>query len=125
MVLLIACWLPGRDLVVTADSSFAAWELLEAVRTQVTVVTRLRLDAALYAPAPQRQVNQTGRPRKKGHRLPTLQRVVPDGAPCWQRMTVSGWDSERERTVEIVSGTCVVSHRHARGADSLGADPRP
>jgi hypothetical protein len=39
------CWLPGRDLVVTADSSFAALELLEAVHTQVAVVSRLRLDA--------------------------------------------------------------------------------
>jgi hypothetical protein len=34
MVLLVARWFPGRDLVVTADSSFAALELLEAVRTQ-------------------------------------------------------------------------------------------
>jgi hypothetical protein len=34
--------------VVTAESSFAALELLEAVRAQVAVVTRLRLDAALY-----------------------------------------------------------------------------
>jgi hypothetical protein len=90
-VVLVARWLPGRDLVVSADSSFAALELLEAVRTQVTVVTRLRWDAAWYEPAPQRQVKQTGRPRKKGHRLPTLQRVVTDGATCWQRMTGSGW----------------------------------
>ena len=43
----MARWLSGRDLVVTADSRCAAVELLEAVRAQVTVVTRLRLDAAL------------------------------------------------------------------------------
>ena len=30
MVWLVARWLPGRDVVVTADSSFAALELLEA-----------------------------------------------------------------------------------------------
>jgi hypothetical protein len=47
MLLLVARWLSGRDLVVTADSRCAAVELLEAVRAQVTVVTRLRLDAAL------------------------------------------------------------------------------
>jgi hypothetical protein len=47
MLWLVARWLPGRDVVVTADSSFAALERLEAVHTQVAVGTRLRLDAAL------------------------------------------------------------------------------
>jgi hypothetical protein len=110
MLLLIARWLPGRDLVVTADSSFAALELLEAVRSRVAVVTRLRLDAALYDPAPVRQAKQTGRPRKQGRRWPTLQQVVNDRETGWQRVTVRGWYGERERTVEIVSGTCVWYH---------------
>jgi hypothetical protein len=110
MVWLVARWLPGRDLVVTADSSFAALELLEAVRAQVAMVTRLRLDAALYEPAPARKAKQTGRPRKKGRRLPTLQQVATATATPWQRVTVSGWYRERERTVEIVSGTCVWYH---------------
>jgi hypothetical protein len=110
MVWLVARWLPGRDLVVTADSSFAALELLEAVRAQVAMVTRLRLDAALYEPAPARRAKQTGRPRKKGRRLPTLQQVATATATPWQRITVSGWYGARERTVEIVSGTCVWYH---------------
>jgi hypothetical protein len=110
MLLLVARWLPGRDLVVTADSSFAALELLEAVRAQVAVVTRLRLDAALYEPAPERRVKQTGRPRKKGRRLPTLHQVGAATATQWQGVTVKGWYGQRERTVEIVSGTCVWYH---------------
>jgi DDE superfamily endonuclease len=110
MLFLVARWLPGRDFVVTADSSFAALELLEAVRTQVAGVTRLRVDAALYAPAPARQAKQTGRPRKKGRRLPTLHQVANDRATCWQRVLVHGWYGEGARTVEIVSGTCVWYH---------------
>lgn len=42
MILLVARWLPGRDLGVTAASRFAALERLEAVRPPVAVVTRLR-----------------------------------------------------------------------------------
>jgi hypothetical protein len=38
----------------------------------VTVVTRLRLDAALYEPAPERKKGTKGRPRLKGARQPTL-----------------------------------------------------
>jgi len=75
--LLVARWLPGRAVVGTADSRFAALALLEAVRPQVAVVTRLRLDAAVYEPAPARQAKQTGRPRKPGRRVPTLPQVAP------------------------------------------------
>jgi len=102
LLFLVARWLPGRDLVVTADSRFAALERLEAVRAQVAVVPRLRLDAALYEPAPERRAKQTRRPRKKGRRLPTLQQVVTAQATQWQGVTVKGWYGQRERTVDIV-----------------------
>lgn len=110
MLLLAARWLPKRDLVVTADSSFAALELLEAVRHEVTVVTRLRLDAALYEPAPARTPTQIGRPRKKGKRLPTLEQVAKKARAKWQPVTVRGWYGEPERVVEVVSQTCVWYH---------------
>jgi hypothetical protein len=91
MSLLAARWLPVRELVVTADRSFAALELLAAVREQVTVVTRLRLNAALYEPAPARAPGQAGRPRKKGKRLPTLAQVAAAAPTKWRRLTVRGW----------------------------------
>lgn len=58
-------WLPERPLVVVAGNSFAALELLDAVREAVTVVTRLRLDAVLYAPAPNGSLD-TWRAYRKG-----------------------------------------------------------
>src|SRR5215217_8054739 len=70
-------WMPERPLVLVADSGFAALELLAALaRRGVTCVTRLRLDAALYGPAPPRRPGAVGRPRTRGPRLPTLS-VVP------------------------------------------------
>jgi hypothetical protein len=47
-VLQICRWLPDRYIVIVADSAFAALEFLVAVRNDVCVVTRLRLDASLY-----------------------------------------------------------------------------
>jgi hypothetical protein len=111
MLLLAARWLPDREVVVTADSSFAALELLAAVRSSVTVVTRLRLDAALYEPAAPRRTGQVGRPRKAGQRLPTLQAVAEDRKTRWQRVTVKSWYGEGERVVEAASATCVWYHR--------------
>src|SRR5262245_23911213 len=54
MIRLVARWLPGRKIVFVADSSFAVLELLSKVKTlpRASVITRLRLDAALYDPAP-------------------------------------------------------------------------
>ena len=47
MLHVVAGWLPGRRIVVVADSRFAALAFLDAVASYVTVVTCLRLDAAL------------------------------------------------------------------------------
>jgi hypothetical protein len=106
----VARWLPGRQLVAVADSSFAALEFLDAVRGPVTVITRLRLDAALFAPAPPRTPGQKGRPRRKGARLPSLNAVLTDAKTVWQPATVPHWYGEGERTVEVTSGTAVWFH---------------
>lgn len=73
--------MPNRELVVVADSSFAALELLAAVTLAVMpvhIITRLRLDAALYEPAPEKAPNTMRRPRLKGARLPNLEQVLVD-----------------------------------------------
>src|ERR671927_1239475 len=48
-------WLPDRRIIVVGDQSFAALDLIAAVRRHVCLVTRLRLDANLYEPAPARR----------------------------------------------------------------------
>jgi hypothetical protein len=99
-----------RPVIAVSDNTYAALELLDAVRRQVTLITRLRLDAALYEPAPERQAGQMGRPRKKGARLPTLEARLADPQTRWKRVTVSEWYGEGAREVEIESGTCVWYH---------------
>jgi hypothetical protein len=106
-------WLPHRDLIVVADSSFAVLTLLDALRHlahPITMITRLRLDAALYEPAPARTPGQTGRPRLKGTRLPTLQKVLRDPTTAWTTVTITNWYHEPERTVEVCSATAVWYH---------------
>jgi DDE superfamily endonuclease len=111
LVLQARRWMPERALVLVADSSFAALELLASlVRQGVTCVTRLRLDAALYQPAPPRQPKTVGRPRTKGERLPTLAKVLADPTTSWQRVVVPDWYGEGERVVEICSNTAVWRH---------------
>ena len=103
-------WLPGRALVAVADSSFAAIELLAALAPAMTCVTRLRLDARLFTPAPPRAPGTVGRPRVKGERLPLLSAVLADPATEGARVTVPGWYGEGARDVELATGTAVWHH---------------
>ena len=101
-------WVPSsRPLIAVADSTYAALELLDALRRHLCVITRLRLDAALYEPAPERLPGQKGRPRTKGARLPKLETVLEDSRTRWEKVTAKQWYGEGERELEINSGTCV------------------
>jgi hypothetical protein len=110
LVLQLARWLPDRQVVVVGDNSFAALELLAAVRQAATMVTRLRLDAALHAPVSPRQPGQLGRPRVVGPRVPKLTEVLLDAATCWQVAVIPGWYGGADRTVELASATAVWYH---------------
>jgi DDE superfamily endonuclease len=115
-------WLPDRKLVVVADSEFAAitWLFgLTQLPGELCLIVRLRLDAALYKPAPKRKPGTKGRPRKKGERLPTLEQVAANPKTSWQRITtpalaagasVRNWYGEGKRVIEIVSQTAVWFH---------------
>src|SRR5712672_4037436 len=99
-------WLPGRHIVLVADTAFAAIEFLAAVRNHVCVVTRLRLDANLFAFPPQKR-KRRGRPPIKGKRLKKLSAVLNDPKVSWQRHRVSLWYGRTNRLVEIASGTAI------------------
>ena len=102
-------WLPGRRIVLVGDTAFAAIGFLAAVRGYVSVVTRLRLDANLYAPAPPQRPGR-GRPPVKGKRLPKLGEVLHDANTVWQHHTVALWYGRTNRAVEIATGTAVWYH---------------
>jgi DDE superfamily endonuclease len=100
-------WQPDRSLVVVGDRTYAALELLDAVRSVATVVTRLRLDARLFAPAPPRLPHQKGRPRLVGERLPNLTCHLQDLTVRWTDLTIDRWYGEYDRPVAVLSQTAV------------------
>jgi DDE superfamily endonuclease len=110
MLLQLRRWLPNRSLVLVADSGYAALEFLGCLanrRQAITCITRLRLDAQLYAPAPPRYPGQIGRPRRKGKRLPSLQQRLRDSKTKWRSVTVPHWYGAGPRTIQIATGTAV------------------
>ena len=112
IILQLRRWLPTRPLVLVADSSYAALDLLhfcQSLTQPVTLITRLRLDAALYEPAPSRQPGQNGRSRVKGERLPTVKEHLVRPDEDWTRSTVAWYDGTT-RTVAFISQTAVWYH---------------
>ena len=110
LLLQVRRWHPKREIVAVADSTYASLKLLFRCRSlsrPLTFITRLRLDAALYKPAPPRRPGQRGRPRLKGERLPNLSVVAEDSSTVWKLTTIANWYGERERMVEIASNTAV------------------
>ena len=118
-------------LVLVPDSSYAVLELLHFCQSLVhpiTFITRLRLDAALFEPAPPRLPGQPGRPRRKGQRLPTLQQLLSCPSTKWTEVTVN-WHDGTIRSLQITSSTAVWYHAGLPGVpircvlirDPLGA----
>ena len=109
MVMLLRRWLPHRPLVLVGDNSYAVLDLLhccQSLREPVTLIARLRLDAALYAPAPAREPGQTGRPALKGPRRPPLKTLLDHADVTWDSVAVVWYDGTT-RTVELTSQTAV------------------
>jgi hypothetical protein len=88
LVGIVAGWVPDRTVYLAVDSAYAGRVLLEQRPRTVHVVSRLRPDAALWAPAPKRRPGQKGRPRRRGARLPTPQQIATR-CQAWQTLTVA------------------------------------
>jgi DDE superfamily endonuclease len=109
MVRLLSRWLPDRQLIVVGDGGFAALELLHAVSQtpNAHLITRLRLDAELWNPAPPPKPHQPGRPRVKGARRPSPKQRLDDSTTPWTALEVENWYGGEKREVELYTETCV------------------
>jgi hypothetical protein len=101
MVREVAGWLPGRDFSLCADGFYATLAGRELPRTVFT--SRIRRDAALYEEPPLARKGQRGRPRKKGARLPTPEKLATS-VRKWERVQVR----ERGQLKERLLFTCLV-----------------
>jgi hypothetical protein len=109
LIRLLSRWLPSRRLVFVGDSSFATLELLHRVQqtSNASMITRLRMDAELWDPAPERKPGQKGRPRVKGARRPSPQQRLQDRHTKWTKVEVKPWYGGDKREVEIYTESCV------------------
>ena len=88
LVEVVAAWAGDRTVYLVCDSAYAGRVILENRPSNVQVISRLRLDAALWTPAPKPRPGRKGRPRKRGVRLPTP-KTLALARRSWQSVTVT------------------------------------
>ena len=117
LIRLVHRWQPGRSLVLIGDGGFAATALGHACRDlpRTTLVTRLRLDAALYDPPTPPPPGRRGRKPKKGPRQPNLKSRLTDPTTVWQRVSVP-WYGGTTKAVDLATG---IALWHRTGRDPL------
>lgn len=98
-------WFPTRKFILLGDGGYASHDLARFAhrhRRHLTLVSRFHPDANLHA-LPPKPARKSGRPRKRGRKLPAPQQVVARGRRT--RATVS-WYGGGTRRIEFVSQSC-------------------
>jgi hypothetical protein len=116
MVLQVRRWLPERELILVTDGGFAAVELARACqRHGVTMICRLRLDAALYHPPGSQPTGKRGPKPKKGARQRRLTEWTRRSDTPWEQIEVP-WYGGQCKWMRVFSRTALW---HRRGLDPV------
>lgn len=107
LLLVLLRWFPDRQFVCAADGNYATHELAGLAHRyghRLTYLSHFYADANLYEAAPAVAGKKpSGRPRKKGRKLPSPQDVVAR-TPQHERLNVA-WYGGGRRDVAVVRGT--------------------
>jgi hypothetical protein len=108
MVLQVRRWIGKvRPVILVGDGGFAAVQLaLDCICSGVTLVSRLKMNAALFDFPAERQPGQRGRSARKGVKLKNFKQMLSlEGLP-WKEIEVVGYGGEK-RLARVLSNTCM------------------
>jgi hypothetical protein len=108
MVCQAAAALPDVLIRVAADGAYATREMVLGLPKGVSLVSRIRRDAAIYAMPQARRAGQRGRGRTKGKRLPTPRQLAARRTKGWKTITVLRQGGQVQR--EVLGITCLWYH---------------
>jgi hypothetical protein len=109
MVCQAAAALPDVHIRVAADGQYATREMVKGLPQGVSLVSRIRRDAAIYAlPPSRRRPGRPGRSPTKGKRLPTPKQIAARRKEGWRTITVSRQGKHVQR--QALGITCLWYH---------------
>lgn len=109
LVELLASKYPQRQFQVLGDSAYTNSTLIKNRRSNVHLIGRGRLDAALYAPAPKRREGQKGRPRVRGKHIASPAKQAKAKNAPWKKVTVNVYGKEVTVLVLVIDALWYVA----------------
>ena len=108
MVRQVRQWLgTAREVILVGDGGFAAGQLaLDCIRYEVTLVSRLKMNARLFDLPPEVDAHTRGRRPSKGKRLLNFKQMVSLETLPWKEVEIVGYSGVK-RLVRFVSNTCM------------------
>jgi len=109
LVEMLASKYPQRKFQVLGDSAYTNSSLIKNRRSNVHLIGRGRLDAALYAPAPKRREGQKGRPRVRGKHIASPAKQAKAKNAPWKKVTVNVYGKEVTVLVLVIDALWYVA----------------
>lgn len=106
MIMQVRRWIPERQIVLVGDGAYAAVVLAlccSGFSVPVILVSRLRLDAALYDFPPLDQPGKRGPKPKKGKKQSSLKARINDPSTILKTIEIAWYDGVK-RSMEVFSG---------------------
>lgn len=109
MLRCVSRWLNRAPWILVGDGAYAYMALAKTcVKSDATLISRLRLDAQLYEFPNVKPVGKRGRNQVKGLRI-QLKGLLSDPSQTWQTLTVK-WYGGEQRTIECLTFECLWYH---------------
>ena len=104
---IISRWLCYGAWILIGDGAYASVALAHACNiNNVTLISRLRLDARLFDFPEEQPASKRGKKPKKGKRLAILSALAADPNQPWKEVEVA-WYGGEVKLVKILSGVCL------------------
>lgn len=97
MINTVVSWLPEAQFKFCGDGAFAS--VAKHLPKNVSLVSRIRCDAAVYALPKKRSKGKSGRPATKGKRLPSPQEKANSSKSGWKKSQLVLYGKEVQRLV--------------------------
>jgi len=134
MVLQVVRWIPAIPFILVGDGGFACAKLAwTCFKNNVALVSRLKINARIYALPEEPPSGKRGRKPKKGIRLMSFKEMLKVEDLPWQEVEIAGYDGKKKRVKYLTNtamwgadGFCPIAIQWVLVVDPTGEmDPLP
>ncbi len=98
MVMQLVRWAPAIPFILVGDGGFACAQLAWiCLKNNIALVSRLKMNARIYAFPEESLVSKRGRKPKKGVRLISFKEMLKMEDLPWEEVEIAGYDGKKKR----------------------------